>query len=68
MSNVIAQDQIEKKKMKIYKHKELKPERDGNEREAQNHVGAYPRKISLKSGIQKIISSCSKNKKRIKYE
>ena len=34
--------------------------------------GAYPRKISLKSGIQKIKSSCSKNKKtnkkRIKYE
>ena len=39
MSNVIAQNQIEKKKMKIYKHKELKPERDGHEREAQNHAG-----------------------------
>ena len=25
--------------MKIYKHKELKPERDGHEREAQNHAG-----------------------------
>ena len=43
MSNIIAQDQIEKKKkMKIYKHKELKPERDGHEREAQNHAGCLP--------------------------
>ena len=50
-----------KKKKKIHKHKELKPR-------LRTMRGAYPRKISLKSGIQKIKSSCSKNKKRIKYE
>ena len=43
MSNFIGQDQIEKKKKKkIYKHKELKPERYGKEREAQNHAGCLP--------------------------
>ena len=47
MSNFIAQDQIEKK-MKIYKHKELKPERDGHERQAQNHVGCLPEENIIK--------------------
>lgn len=42
MSNFIGQDQIEKKEMKIYKHKELKHERDGHEREAQNLAGCLP--------------------------
>ena len=44
MSSFIGQDQFEKikykKKMKIYKHKKLKPERDGHERDTQPMRGA----------------------------
>ena len=49
MSSFIGQDQFEKikykKKLKIYKHKELKPKRDGHERDTQPMRGALPRKI-----------------------
>ena len=43
MSSFIGQDQIEKKKkLKIYKHKELKPKMDGHERDAKTHAGCLP--------------------------
>ena len=44
MSSFIGQDQFEKikykKKLKIHKHKELKPKRDGHERDTQPMRGA----------------------------
>ena len=44
MSSFIGQDQIEKikKKLKICKHKELKPKMDGHERDAKTHAGCLP--------------------------
>ena len=42
----IGQDQIEKmkyiKELKIYKHKELKPKRDGYGQDTQTHAGCLP--------------------------
>ena len=42
----IGQDQIEKmkyiKELKIYKHKELKPKRDGYGQDTQTHEGCLP--------------------------
>ena len=48
MSSFIGQDQIEKiklkknKKLKIYKHKELKPKMDGHKRDTKTHAGCLP--------------------------
>ena len=47
MSSFIGQDQIEKEnikkiKLKIYKHKELKPKKDGLKWDIQTHAGCLP--------------------------
>ena len=65
MLSFIWQDQIEKKKMKIYKRKELKPKRDGTNGTLRPMRGAYPRKIwgfKIRYTKKKNLSSCSKNK------